>query len=56
MGSARGADLLRTIEKLGIPIIEDDVYRVLDTEPPIAGVRQTAALSSTASPRTSPWR
>jgi len=38
------ADLLRVVEKLNLPIIEDNVYGFLDNEPPLAALaRQTAA-------------
>jgi DNA-binding transcriptional MocR family regulator len=36
MSSARRADLLRVVEKLDLPIIEDNVYGFLDDEPPLA--------------------
>jgi DNA-binding transcriptional MocR family regulator len=36
MTAARRADLLRVIEKLDIPIIEDNVYGFLDSAPPLA--------------------
>jgi len=38
MNAARRADLLRVVEKLGIPIIEDNVYGFLDNEPPLAAL------------------
>ncbi|MGV1760903.1 PLP-dependent aminotransferase family protein [Rhizobium sp. A22-96] len=38
MTSARRADLLRTVEKLGLPIIEDHVYGFLDEGPPLAAL------------------
>jgi DNA-binding transcriptional MocR family regulator len=38
MPSARRADLLRVVEKLNLPIIEDNVYRFLDDEPPLAAL------------------
>jgi DNA-binding transcriptional MocR family regulator len=36
MSPARRADLLRVVEKLNLPIIEDNVYSFLDGEPPLA--------------------
>ena len=36
MSSARRADLVRVVEKLDLPIIEDNVYAFLDSEPPLA--------------------
>lgn len=36
MSSTRRADLLRVVEKLDLPIIEDNVYAFLDNEPPLA--------------------
>ncbi len=36
MSSARRTDLLRVVEALGLPIIEDNVYGFLDDEPPLA--------------------
>jgi DNA-binding transcriptional MocR family regulator len=38
MSSARRADLLRIVEKLDLPIIEDNVYGFLDHEPPLAAL------------------
>jgi len=38
MTSARRADLLRVVEKLNLPIIEDNVYGFLDDEPPVAAL------------------
>ncbi|RQS38777.1 PLP-dependent aminotransferase family protein [Burkholderia sp. Bp8990] len=38
MNAARREDLLRVAEKLGIPIIEDNVYGFLDDEPPLAAL------------------
>jgi DNA-binding transcriptional MocR family regulator len=38
MTSARRADLLRVVEKLNLPIIEDNVYGFLDNEPPLAAL------------------
>ncbi|HET7889338.1 MAG TPA: PLP-dependent aminotransferase family protein [Bradyrhizobium sp.] len=36
MSPARRADLLRVVEKLNLPVIEDNVYGFLDDEPPLA--------------------
>lgn len=38
MGAARREDILRVVNKLGIPIIEDNVYGFLDDEPPLAAL------------------
>jgi DNA-binding transcriptional MocR family regulator len=38
MTSARRADLVRVVEKLNLPIIEDNVYGFLDNEPPLAAL------------------
>jgi DNA-binding transcriptional MocR family regulator len=38
MPAARRADLLRVVEKLNLPIIEDNVYGFLDDEPPLAAL------------------
>jgi len=38
MTSARRADLLRVVERLNLPIIEDNVYGFLDNEPPLAAL------------------
>ena len=38
MPPARRADLLRVVEKLGLPIIEDTVYGFLDEETPMAAL------------------
>jgi len=38
MNAARRADLLRVVEKLNFPIIEDNVYGFLDDEPPLAAL------------------
>src|SRR5215472_2916392 len=44
MTSARRADLLRAVEKLGLPIIEDNVYGFLDNEPPLAALAPDACI------------
>ena len=36
MTATRRSELLRVVEKLGLPIIEDNVYGFLDDEPPLA--------------------
>jgi DNA-binding transcriptional MocR family regulator len=38
MPPARRADLLRVVEKLDIPVIEDNVYGFFDEEPPLAAL------------------
>lgn len=38
MNAARREDLLHVVEKLGIPVIEDNVYGFLDDEPPLAAI------------------
>ena len=38
MTAARRADLLRVVEKLGFPIIEDNVYGFFGDEPPLAAL------------------
>ena len=38
MTPARRADLLRVVEKLGLPVIEDNVYGFLDNAPPLAAL------------------
>jgi DNA-binding transcriptional MocR family regulator len=38
MSQARRIDLLSVVERLGIPIIEDNVYAFLDDEPPLAAL------------------
>jgi DNA-binding transcriptional MocR family regulator len=44
MTSARRADLLRVIEKLNLPIIEDNVYGFLDNEPPLAALAPDSCI------------
>jgi DNA-binding transcriptional MocR family regulator len=41
MNAARRADLLRVLDKLDIPVIEDNVYGFLDDEPPLAALGLT---------------
>lgn len=38
MTAARRADLLRVVETLGLPVIEDHIYGFLDDEPPLAAL------------------
>src|SRR5262245_14555551 len=38
MNAARRADLLRVLEKLNLPVIEDKVYGFLEDEPPLAAL------------------
>ena len=58
MPPARRTDLLRVVEKLDLPVIEDNVYGFLDSEPPLSRSRRSPASLSTASPRRSlrVWR
>ena len=58
MPPARRTDLLRVVEKLDLPVIEDNVYGFLDSEPPLPRSRRSPASLSTASPRRSlpVWR
>ena len=44
MTSARRADLLRVVEKLDLPIIEDNVYGFLDDEPPLAALAPDSCI------------
>src|SRR6202030_2860254 len=44
MTSARRADLLRVVEKLNLPIIEDNVYGFLDNEPPLAALAPESCI------------
>jgi len=44
MTAARRADLLRVVEKLGLPVIEDNVYGFLDNEPPLAALAPDACI------------
>jgi DNA-binding transcriptional MocR family regulator len=44
MTSARRADLLRVVEKLELPIIEDNVYAFLDNEPPLAALAPDSCI------------
>src|ERR1700737_4613694 len=44
MTSARRTDLLRVVEKLHLPIIEDNVYGFLDDEPPLAALAPDSCI------------
>jgi len=44
MSSARRADLVRVVEKLGLPIIEDNVYGFLDDVPPLAALAPDSCI------------
>lgn len=44
MNAARRADILRVAEKLGLPIIEDNVYGFLDDEPPLAALAPESCI------------
>ncbi|MFA1621333.1 PLP-dependent aminotransferase family protein [Rhizobium mongolense] len=44
MTSARRADLLRIVEELNLPIIEDNVYAFLDEEPPLAALAPDSCI------------
>ena len=44
MTSARRADLLRVVEKLNLPVIEDNVYGFLDNEPPLAALAPDSCI------------
>src|SRR5260221_14756905 len=44
MSPARGADFLRVAEKLGFPIIEDNVYGFFDNEPPLAALAPDSCI------------
>jgi DNA-binding transcriptional MocR family regulator len=44
MPPARRADLLRVVEKLNLPIIEDNVYGFLDNEPPLAALAPDSCI------------
>ena len=38
MSSGRRTDLLRVVDKLNLPVIEDKIYGFLDSEPPLAAL------------------
>ncbi|HTY66034.1 MAG TPA: PLP-dependent aminotransferase family protein [Alphaproteobacteria bacterium] len=44
MNSTRRADLLRVVEKLELPIIEDHVYGFLDDDPPLAALAPESCI------------
>jgi DNA-binding transcriptional MocR family regulator len=44
MSPARRADFLRVVEKLGLSVIEDDVYGFLDDEPPLAALAPDSCI------------
>jgi DNA-binding transcriptional MocR family regulator len=44
MTSTRRADLLRVVEKLNLPVIEDNVYGFLDNEPPLAALAPESCI------------
>lgn len=44
MTSARRADLLRVVEELNLPVIEDNVYGFLDNEPPLAALAPDSCI------------
>lgn len=44
MSPARRADLLRVVEPLNLPIIEDNVYGFLDDEPPLAALAPESCI------------
>jgi DNA-binding transcriptional MocR family regulator len=44
MPPGRRADLLRVVEKLNLPIIEDNVYGFLDNEPPLAALAPNSCV------------
>jgi DNA-binding transcriptional MocR family regulator len=44
MAPTRRADLLRVVEELKLPIIEDNVYGFLDDEPPLAALAPESCL------------
>ena len=44
MSSTRRSDLLRVVEKLNLPVIEDDVYGFLDNEPPLAALAPDSCI------------
>jgi DNA-binding transcriptional MocR family regulator len=44
MAPTRRADLLRTVEKLNLPVIEDNVYGFLDDEPPLAALAADSCI------------
>src|SRR5215813_4970806 len=44
MSAARRADLLRVVEQLSVPVIEDNIYGFLDDEPPLAALAPDSCI------------
>ncbi|QDW37786.1 PLP-dependent aminotransferase family protein [Bradyrhizobium sp. KBS0727] len=44
MPPARRADIVRVVEKLGLPILEDNVYGFLGDEPPLAAIAPDSCI------------
>ncbi len=44
MPAARRADLLRVVEKLNLPVIEDNIYGFLDDAPPLAALAPDSCI------------
>src|ERR1700704_90642 len=44
MTATRRAELLRVVEKLNLPVIEDNVYGFLDSEPPLAALAPESCI------------
>jgi DNA-binding transcriptional MocR family regulator len=44
MTSTRRADLVRIVDKLNLPILEDNVYGFLDDEPPLAAIAPDSCI------------
>jgi DNA-binding transcriptional MocR family regulator len=44
MGATRRADLLRVVEKLNLPVIEDNVYGFLENEAPLAALAPESCI------------
>ena len=44
MNATRRADLLRVVEKLNLPVIEDNVYGFLENEPPLAALAPDSCI------------
>ncbi|MGO4674918.1 PLP-dependent aminotransferase family protein [Bosea sp. 2YAB26] len=44
MNAARRADLLRVVEELALPVIEDNVYGFLDDQPPLAALAPASCI------------
>src|SRR5258707_13934230 len=55
MSPARRADLLRVVEKLALPVIEDNVYGFLDNVPPLAALApDTCIVIDSSSKKSAP--